>query len=217
MKMEKSSFIFKILLLVIAFGILNINAFGLIMGNYSESTICKDCESKTAVRTRVVNGGAYFLNAYAEILLFLQRIEVSETQTLDYNELGEILGRARESLNRAESAYRSLVALTDVIPLDPVPVRRLQEFDYDSFREENRLNRAICREVAGYLSKGDVRGFFRQVLARTVEIASKLEAVATCIDNGKFPELACLWSLNQACSETLLFGQYAAAVFFTVK
>ena len=215
--MKGSRSVFKTLLFFFMSCVLTINNFAYIMGNYSESIFCQDCESKLTVETRVINGGGYFLNAYAKILLFLNKIEVSDIQGIDYIELKEILGRAQDNMSQAKLTYDSLVELASITPFNPEAIRRLKIFDYAGFQQNNDLNPIIFKEVAGYLSHGNVRGFYSRLLANTGEILRQLNKIKSSIDSKKMPGITDLCGLSQACSETLLFGQYAAEIFSTLQ
>jgi len=57
---------------------------------------------------------------------------------------------------------------------------------------------------------------YGKILADTERILSLLTPVKTAINEGKFPVYADVWDLNQAFSNTLMFGQYAARVFHEI-
>ncbi len=67
-----------------------------------------------------------------------------------------------------------------------------------------------------FLGKGDVRGFFGRLLSDTDEILIKLYSIKVMVEADVFPDLSTLWRVNQDYAETILFGQFAAEVFYEV-
>ncbi|MCP5107333.1 MAG: hypothetical protein GY950_28360 [bacterium] len=150
-------------------------------------------------------------------MLFLNKVEISELNGIDYNELGVIINRAVENMEQAKAHYVNLKQAADRTPYNQEVISLLVSFDYKTFKKERGLNSAVFRYVKKYLRRGDVRGVFSRLLAKTGVILDKLYRVKEYTDSEKFPELSLLWRLNQDYSETILFGQHAAEIFQTIS
>jgi hypothetical protein len=187
------------------------------MGNWPPFDYCKDCENKSTINNHVIEGCGYFLNAYSDILILLNRVELSDLQGIDYEELKKIVDNSVSNMNNARAAYSSLVEMAVSTPYIPGSIQKLKNFDYDGFQREHRLNGIIFKDVVSYLEKGEVRGIYYRLLVDIEKILNNLYTIKSVIDSETFPEISTLWKINQACSETILFGQYAAEIFYNIK
>lgn len=162
----------------------------------------------------IIDGGGYFLKAYSDALIVLQRIECWDTLKPDYNELSSALSSAIENMRNAREAYSRLKLAADNTPYNPVFVGKLISFDYNEFRESRALEGNSFNIAKSYLAAGNVRGIFTHLLSGTEQILHLLKDIKTSVDAGKFPDLASLWRVNRLFSETMLTGQYAAEIFY---
>lgn len=96
-------------------------------------------------------------------------------------------------------------------------IDKLKTFDYDGFESTHHLNGVIFDKVEEYLKKGDITGAFKACRTDILGIIVDLEEIKGYTTTNQLPDLKMLWSLNELCSESLLFGQYAARVFAEVK
>ena len=205
----------KFLLLKVFVGLIilifvNINAYSLLVGNYSE---CGFGGGKSmTIRTYIINGAGYFLNSYSGIQTFLNRVELSEMNGTDYKEMREILYKTIEDMEKAKDSYYNLKQEAENTPYNPVMINLLLAFDYDKFQEERGLNLTVFDDVKNYLSKGDIRGIFSTILSNSESILEQLYTIKEWVDADKFPEIFTLWRVNQAYMETQLFGQYSSEV-----
>jgi hypothetical protein len=88
-------------------------------------------------------------------------------------------------------------------------------FDYDAYMKENGLNPFIFKTLSGYLSSGDITGAFKKAHASMAEIKNLLVTIKNDVSVERLPELQVFWKLNELCSETSIFGSYAARIFQT--
>jgi hypothetical protein len=198
---------------------LNYNIFGYIMGNWSPIVFCEGegFDEKSTINNFVIEGGGHFLNAYSDILMLLNKIELSDLQGIDYKELQKIVDNAVSSMNNARASYSSLYQLASSTPYNPVVIQTLKNFDYKGFQQENGLNGIIYADMVYYLNRGDVRGFYARLLSDIENILQKINTIKLTIVLETIPEIHALWKLNQVCSATMLLGQFAAEIFYNIK
>jgi hypothetical protein len=174
-------------------------------------------ESTESIGNYIIVGAGYFLNSYSDTLLFLNRVEMSDLDGADYNELQLILYRSMENMNNARKTYSRLREIAGRTPYKQDIVKRLMTFKYAGLQKEKNLNRPIFDEVKSYLKNGDTRGIYARALAATEQILQLQQTVNAAIDSGRLPEITDLWRLNQLYSDALLFGQYVSEVFLRIK
>ena len=195
---------------------INMMSFGLIMGNRGDCAFGGGGEKGGSIKSYIIEGAGYFLNSYSDSLLFLNKIEMSETNGVDYNEIRGILYSAIENMENAKDAYSNLKQAADNTPYNQAMIDQLLSFDYTGFQSEKGMNESIFKTVESYLSKGDVRGFFTLLLSNSEQILTRLYTIKESVDTDTFPGLSNLWRVNQVFSETLFFGQYGSEVFFEI-
>lgn len=210
MRPSKQQTMAKITIGVFFLLLLNLNLLSYWSVNYSDSGFNGDGESMS---NNVAQGAGYFLDSYANTLLFMKKTELSGFYGTNYDELGKILDNAMESMKMAIEAYANLKQAADRTPYNPIVIDALKSYNYTSLQEASGLDAAVYSEVKTYLAIGDIRGVYGKMLSDTKKILSLLTTVKASIDEGQFPGLTDVWNLNQAFSRTLLFGQYVAQVF----
>lgn len=210
---QKKQFAIKFFCFLTIIGLMGMSLFSYIVLNYTDSSYDNDEESTTPLAAYIVEGASYLLNGYSDILLFLNKIEISELNTPNYSELQEILGKAIENMTLSKKAYEQLITTAGTSAYNPVIINRLITFDYKGFQKEKGLIVDVFSKVKKYLEKGDVRGIYTNLLADIEDILNKLSELKGAVESGSFPPVSNLWRLNQQCSETILFGQYASEVF----
>jgi hypothetical protein len=142
---------------------------------------------------------------------------LSDLNGLDYTELNQILDGAIHNMNNANNNYFMLILKAEFTPYNMTFIDKLKTFDYHGFESEYHLNAVVFDRVEGYLKKGDITGAFKACRTDILEIIAVLEEIKGYTTTNQLPDLTILWSLNELCSESLLFGQYAARVFAEVK
>jgi len=213
-KQNKKS-ILKVIICICVLVCINIMSFALIMGNRGECAFGEGGEKGISIKSYIIEGAGYFLSSYSDMLLFLNRVEMSELNGIDYNEMRDLLNKAIEKMEKTKDTYYHLTQTAEFTVYNRAMIFHLLSFDYQGFQKERGFGNTIFKEVASYLRKGDVRGFFAILLAYTDDILRKLYIVKESVDVDKFPDLSTLWRINQGFSKTLLYGQIAAEIFST--
>jgi hypothetical protein len=90
---------------------------------------------------------------------------------------------------------------------------RLKNFAYDTFMMDNGLNPVIFKELASYLSRGDITGTFKRTYAGICYIEKLLTLISQELSENRVPGMTVFWELNERCAGTSLFGSYAARIF----
>ncbi len=185
-------------------------------GEPSSSTARVKATSTSRIAANIVVGGSHFLNSHSYTLLLLSKIEMSDLNGVDYNDLRATLNNAIKHMEGAKEAYTTLYQIAVVTPYNQNVINRLISFDYIGFQEKRGLNSIIFKDVEEYLSNGDVTGLLGKVLSSTGTILEMLYWVKNTIDMDQLPENSTLWRINQKYFEVLMFGQYAAEMFYAV-
>ncbi len=228
---QHNQFIVRVLLATIVLSMVYTNLYSRILGNKGgcpyESESCGTAPvegditgiagaASLSINTCIIDGAGYFLNSQAAVLLFLNKIEMSEVAGLNYNDLRETLYQAIENMELAKGAYTDLTGIAAVTPYKIAVIKRLKIFDYEGYRTRNGLNGVTFKKVEQYLGKGDVTNFFNEMLTGMENILDMLYALKETVDKDRFPLNQSLWKLAQAYSEFHMAGQYAAQVFYEV-
>jgi hypothetical protein len=174
-------------------------------------------ENSTGIEGLIMAGAGYFLRSQADFLLFLNKIEMSALEGLNYPELQTVLNSAAANLEKAKEEYGRLVEVAYATPYRQEVWEHLKAFDYDGLLAEKGLNAVIFKDMEKYLKAGALRGLHERALADTVNILSMLYRLRPMIDSGQFPVLEDLWRLNQAYAQAHLLGQYTSEVFARLK
>ena len=170
----------------------------------------------TGIRSYVIEAAGYFLKSQSDFLLFLNKIEMEEINGVNYAELQQGINNAVVNMENAGAKYNDLTQLADKTPYDQARITELMAFNYTSFQGSKGLKSVIFNEVETYLSSGDVRGLYYQLLVDTQSILDQLTVIKAAVDAEVIPETSDLWQVNKSYSETLLFGQHAAEIFYDV-
>lgn len=184
----------------------------------SSTSSINDYEGPT-IRELIVEGGGYMLQSSSYINGLFNKIELSEISPTgpDYKGLQETLNSAIYYMEKARATYFQLKNLAGVTPYNQEVIYSLNQFDYDSFREEKGLFPYVFSKVKDFLSIGDVTGVFNEFYLYTGQILDLMYTIKKDIDAGMFPNLSNVWCVNQTYSEFKLFGQYTAQVFYSIN
>jgi hypothetical protein len=209
----------KLILMIIVYCFSTLISFALIEANWREcANAFVGCNSQSQsltpiLKTYVIESAGYFLNSHSDYQAFLNRVEMSEINGIDYNTLREILYSAIENIEKAKAAYSNLKTASEKIPYNQAIIDKLMKFDYDGFQVQYELIEPIFTKVKIFLSKGDIAGFDLTMLANMDMILSKLYIIKSTVDKDQLPEISRLWRANQAYTEAQLFGQYMSEIF----
>lgn len=165
----------------------------------------------------IEQGAAAYLNAYSAYLSFLNRVELSGENSLDYTESVKILEDSLQNIKSAKAAYYQLVAAAETTPYNRVVLAQLAAFDYDGYMKAQGLDSYIFKKVRAYLQPGNITGAYILTYTRVKEIESMLTSIKATLVLKITPALQDLWKVNELFAGTLLFGQYTARVFSEIK
>jgi len=214
---QKKRLLLKIFIGVFVFATFNVASYAYIWANYSECGFEGPCERSLSynlsIGDYIVESAGYFLKSHSDILLFLESVEMSEMNGIDYKELRTIIYGAIENMEKAKESCFNLKQKADATPYNQNVINLLLSFDYNAFQEERGLNIDIFKDVERFLVKGDVRGIYGLLLENSCEILDKLYAIKDFVDADTLPDISMLWRVNQDYMENLFLGQYAAEVF----
>lgn len=226
----KNSLIMKMVLSIALAVFLGLNLSAMIYQNWGECPFLPGCAPGTGGDSNIyissgdslmgmyiVEGAGYVLDAHSGVMAFINRFETAELTGADYTEMGEILNRVIDNLEKARDIYLMINFLAENTPYNEAVIERLKTFDYDGFRERNGLYSVVFERVKGFLVLGDVRGVFAGVLTDIDGLLDRLYALKESTDAAKFPVVQGIWQLNQSFSENLFFGQYFSQVLYEVK
>lgn len=174
-------------------------------------------ESTSSIEGLIIAGGGYFLRSQSDFLLFLNRIELTPVEGVNYPGMQNLLDSAIDNMEKARDEYVRLVEIANVTPYRPEVIEKLKAFDYDGLLMEKGLNAVIFKDLENYLKAGNLRGLHSRALLDTKNILARLYRLKPVIDSFQFPILEELWRLNQVYAHAHLLGQYAAEVFARLK
>jgi hypothetical protein len=168
------------------------------------------------IENLVIKGAGYYLDAYSDILVFLNRMELSDMQGMNYAETRQILDRALGNMLNTLKTYEYLIKRAEVTPYNQAAISKLMDFDYDGFMQMRGLNSVIFGKVEDHLKRGDITGLLRQTYTEFTVIYWVLSSIRDELNLEKLPEMSKVWRLNERCSQVLLLGQYGSMVFYAV-
>ena len=167
----------------------------------------------------VAEGAGHMLAAHSHTLMFLNRIEVSGIEQVDFNNLTELNSASISSLENARTTWLTVIQKADTMPYNAMTVAKLKSFDYNSFKTERnvKLNNDVYDSAVEYLQNGDTRGLYKKLLTDIDALLIRARAIKDSLEEQRYPVLSKLWELNQLFGNTMLFGQYVAEVFYRIQ
>ena len=166
------------------------------------------------IESIIIEGSGYYLQGNSYIQTLLNRIELQDINGIDYPGIQELIKKALENITNARLIYEKLVNKAEATPYNQVVIEKLKSFDYETFRQDKRLNDVVFKKLEGYLSVGDITGTFRHVLFVIKEIEKLLISIQTGMD---FSRIEPFWKINEMCAELSLFGSYTARIFQSIQ
>ncbi len=183
---------------------------------FNKSEMGYEEPGRTGIHQYVIEAAGGFLKSQSDFLLFLNQIEMEEINGIDFAELQQIINNAVAYMENARAKYKGLTQLAGITPYDQPTIPVLMGFDYTSFQGNKGLNSVIYNQVETYLSRGDVRGLYHRLLTDTQSILDQLTVIKSAVDAQAIPKNSDLWLVNKSYCEALLFGQYAAEIFYDI-
>lgn len=222
---QKKSMI-TVCVLVVLIGITGTFGMGRIVNNHSDTAFADLPQSSSSlsmahaqsksIGTYIIEGAGYYLKAYSYSLLMANSFEMSDLNGINFVELQGYVNQAIAQMELAKNTYVLLVNKANNTPYNSTWINHLMTFDYTAFKQERSLNATVFDTVQYYLSNGDVRGVYAEMLNNFEGILADLYAIKSVVDGYNLPANYSVWRLNQQWSETMLFGQYVAEVFYQI-
>jgi len=217
MKQDKTTVV-KWIVVVLVIIMLKTNVLALIWANETEgSVIPPKGKMSSSMRSWVITAAGNFMRSYSSTLTFLNKIELSELDGLDYADIQSDLDSAISYMTEVKTAYVEITREADMSTYNQEVIEKLLVFDYATYEMANALNHCIFTDVRSYLEKGDVKGIYHKLLSDVRGILDILSIIKKKVDINVFPDLSDLYRMNQYYSQALLFGQYVAEVFIEIK
>jgi hypothetical protein len=185
--------------------------------NYSDIAFDGSGETAAVLESDIATGAGYFLEAYAETLLLMKKLEIPGAEGMKDDTLPVLASQALTHLEQARAAYLRLKQTAAAAPYNPAVLEALARFDYDTLQETGNLDKEILAEVKSYLSSGQIRELYGEIITRHEILIPLLKQIKSDIDSGIFPTLQDVWQANQVFARTLLFGQYVSRVFAAIN
>lgn len=211
---------------ILFFALFQHHLWGTLFVNYSNCAFDTSCsngggitsaEQSYSIDALISESSSYFLKSNSEIQFFLSQIEASELNGIDFPALNQAIDNAIFDMEHVRAIYVTMINNVLSAPYNETYIHGLRTFNYGELEHEKHFSSQIFGEVRSYLLNGDVRGFYSEVKVKVECILSELYTVKQAVYSGVLPPTSDLWQMNQSVSETLLFGQYAAQVFYSVR
>lgn len=215
--MRPNQVCFKAILVIILTMSLSVTGFCRIFGNGSGNGFDEKSGSKDEINLLIIDGASSYLKAYTNVLLSLDKIELSDIEGINFSEVSNDLFNARKNLNSAIISYNRLIFLAENSTLRLTVFKKLKELNYEKLAKEKKLNNLMINEINNFLANGDLAGIYRSLKADFTDIDLLLEKIEQTVKNHKMPSNTHLWKLNRKFAKTLLRGQYIAEIFHTIK
>ena len=187
------------------------NLFSLICANWTDIAFNTENE-KVLISPDIVTGASLFLDSHASMLLFSNRIELSEKDGIDFTQLNSIIDSVIEKMKNFNDIYTCLYEKTEDISYNESIISKLNQFDYENFSLERSLNTVVFERVKKYLQAGDMRGLYYRISNDSIKLIELLNKIKCELEEKRLPSLPDIWRTNQSFSEMYLFGQYASEV-----
>ena len=169
------------------------------------------------IKGYVVEGAGYFIESYSDFVLFLNKIEIGELGSLNYNELKMILDKAIGKMEDTKNIYCELKQKADHTPYNPKVINELLAFNYGNFQIKNHLLEPVYNNVKHYLCRGKIREMYGERISQIERILSIANMIKSKIEVSELPGSSVFHDLNEVCSQSLLFCQYASMVFQEIR
>jgi hypothetical protein len=169
--------------------------------------------SPQSIEDHIVRAASFFLKARKDTDTILRMVELQNIEGISIPKLRELADRAYANAGESMETYRLLIKRAAITPYNTPVIKQLQQFDYNGFMTQHRLNPVIFQKVESLLKNGDITGIFKQKIPALTGIQALLKEVKKDLDQNNIPRLKVLWKLNETLSEMSLSGSYVARIF----
>lgn len=193
------------------------NLMGRMVVNGTELAFLPD--GREQIRVNVIRGAGYYLKSQSDFLLFLNRVEMSDIEGMDFAEAQEIIDSAATNMEQAVKTYETLARQAEVTGYDHSVLPKLLNAKFVELDETGRvIDEAVYRpdarrQAESFLREGDIRGIYFRLYQETQELLVALKRIKVEVDAYRMPGNSMLWDLGRNYSETLVFGHNVADIF----
>jgi hypothetical protein len=216
-----------IISMILTLSLMNVFSFGIIVANWPCILYDGQCETNNSNQGSIqslsptlgqlsIEAAGFFLQSNSNFQEFLKKIELAEIYGVNDEELIELITRAYENMEMAQSIYYRVWQFSKSLERDPVVLQKLAQFDYELILEEKRLIPSIFNDVEKYLKPGNMPGAFEKIYNDTSQILQGMKTLKT-INASNSKDILLCWEVNQRLLESELFGQYISIVFLEIK
>lgn len=164
----------------------------------------------------VSEGGTFFLQSKGYFNFFVSRVEYSEIQGPNYEEMNIHLLAAIENLESAIDKYSLLCYTADNAQYNDNIVY-LIKYDYNGFKESNSVDLDVFCKVEEFLSQGKVKEVYHYALNEFLVLRGMLEEIKASVQLKRFPDINLVWKANEKFFNLGHFGQNCSQIFRNVK
>jgi hypothetical protein len=164
------------------------------------------------IEGNIIDGATFYFRGKAAAMNIFAVGESGAKSLFDFSSALSYTYTAIEYLQKAKSSYLKAYNLGKAAGYVKSSQDVLVNFDYDTFADEQGLNKIIMERVKAYLGKGDVTGFYLQAVKYVDEISEILTIIENDLEKGVKPDTRVFWRLLQKFSESTLFGNYGTMV-----
>jgi hypothetical protein len=171
---------------------------------------------KGTIENHIVEGSTMYFKGKAAAMNLLAAGESGSKNLFEMSTSLYLTNTAIEYLEKAKINYTQALDIGKATGYVENRQDALINFDYDGFVLQNGLNPIIMKRVKAYLSKGDVTGFYMQIVIDIEGIIENLKSIKKDLERNVIPRPQVYWKLLQKFSETTLSGNYGTMVGITV-
>lgn len=188
----------------------------LLASSSTKSSEWKVNPSIKSLRTLINEGAINFLKSYSHMLDFLNQVEATEIGQpgVSIDSLGARLDLAIKCAENTQNIFDEIVGRTEKLQKGGVYIKKLMDFKYDEFQENNpHITGKVFEELKGFLVKGNVCDTYKRAQENHRHILKLAKKIKSKINSEKKSVIAnYLWQLNQVYSKSMMFGQYTAQI-----
>lgn len=173
---------------------------------------CVGCSDNDA-NDLIVEGASNFLQSYSQFFLLLNESELSAKSEIDSLKAEALVLAALNKIKKSKEYYASAFQCGENTSYNLTTIESLKNFDYDGLVALRKLNPCIMENVSGFLSKGDLTGFYNKVFSDMDKIIVKLSFVHDVVGKGSMPGIEVLRELYQDFNDFMTLGYYSSIVF----
>ena len=163
------------------------------------------------IKDYVIDATANLLMSQSSASLLLSEVEKSEKGTFDFSNSISCVNDAISKLEASRDCYVAVLQTVNSLEYIEERINQLKVFNYQKYAIEHNLNVETMQDVAKYLSKGDIKGFYKHNSDSVQALLAILHDIREDLERGIKPNLSAFWEILRGYSEILTFGNYATA------